>query len=34
MSTASKPLAMNSYFTKWKGGYKFERRPYRPYSNA
>ena len=22
MSTASKPLAMNSYFTKWKGGYK------------
>ena len=22
MSTASNPLAMNSYFTKWKGGYK------------
>ena len=22
MSTASSPLAMNSYFTKWKGGYK------------
>ena len=22
MSTSSTPLAMNSYFTKWKGGYK------------